>query len=213
MNRRSVSLLLIVSLALASSCTNTAEKEIGFGEFSGMTYTNDFFGMTMTLPDGWSIQSKQLIMQTFELGGEMMTGNDDNLKAMLNAAKLNIVPLFMVSQYEVGSPVDSNPNINAIAERLVLPGIKKPEDYFFHTRKMMQSTEMQVKFDEETSTANLGGQDFGVMSLEMSMLGQSMKQKHFVALKNGYVLQIVITYINEEELPLLEKTLQSLKFD
>ncbi len=152
--------------------------------------------------------------KTIEVGAEAITGTDENMKVAFDAAKLNIVPLFAVSKHEAGAPVDSNPNLNSLAERIHLaPGIKKGTDYLFHTRKFMEASQMKVSFPNDTTSISLGGREFGVMDVEMNMMGATLKQKHYATVMKGYALQFVITYTKDEELPTLQTILDSMKFE
>jgi len=205
---------LILGLLFGGCAQKSAEEEIDFGSIKDSVYTNNFFGISLTLPTDWIIQNREFFKKTIEVGAEAITGTDENMKVAFDAAKLNIVPLFAVSKHEAGAPVDSNPNLNSLAERIHLaPGIKKGTDYLFHTRKFMEASQMKVSFPNDTTSISLGGREFGVMDVEMNMMGATLKQKHYATVMKGYALQFVITYTKDEELPALQTILDSMKFE
>jgi hypothetical protein len=205
---------IVLFLLLGGCAQKPAEEEIDFGEIKDSVYRNNYFGLSLTLPQDWIVQNREFFKKTIEVGAEAITGTDENMKVAFDAAKLNIVPLFAVSKHEAGAPVDSNPNINTLAERIHLaPGIKKGTDYLFHTRKFMEGSAMKFTFPSETQAITIGGREFGVMEVEMNMGPARLKQKHYATVLKGYALQFVITYTKEEELPILEQVIHSSKFD
>ena len=50
--------LLGATLFLVSCSKEKASEEIGFGSYEAPTYTNEYFGMTATMPEGWHFQDK-----------------------------------------------------------------------------------------------------------------------------------------------------------
>jgi len=86
--------------------------------------------------------------------------------------------LFAVFQHPVGTPVDCNPGLIAVAERTRdLPGIKRGKDYFFHARKILEAGNIQVSFPKDCYTERLAGVEFDVMELEMVIAGKTIRQK------------------------------------
>ena len=47
-------LLFIAFSAFQKSRASRASVEIGYGSFEGAVYQNEYFGMTVTMPSGWS---------------------------------------------------------------------------------------------------------------------------------------------------------------
>jgi len=143
----------------------------------------------------------------------MLAGEDKNLNAVIKASELQSINLLVVFKHPLGAPVPYNPSIVCVAERVRhMPGIKRGKDYQFHTKKLLQSSQVDVSFPKEIFTSQLDGKNFDVMPLEMSFAGQIIRQKQYVAIMKGYALIIIASYTSPEEEAELNKILQSVRF-
>jgi hypothetical protein len=203
----------MLCISLLTTFEIQAADEINFGEIKNSVYQNNYFKMSATIPKGWSVQTQKSQKEILDRGGKMAAGDDKNLKAMIKATELQIVNLFAAFKHPQGSPVDYNPSIMSIAEKVShLPGITRGKDYHFHTKRVLQSTQMQVSFPKEVYTKQIDGIDFDVMIVNMTSVGQTIKQKQYVSIIKGYALIISITYTTDEDEAELDKALQSIHF-
>ena len=210
---RSVLVFLIVTMAFSPGCGRKSVDEIDFGTVNNSVYQNEYFGLTVDLPPEWSIQDQEARQRMTELGGEMVAGDDKNLKAAVKASEMTTVNLFAAFKHPVGTPVPYNPNIMCLAERVRhIPGIKKGDDYLFHSKKFLESSQMQVSFPKEMSAEAIGGIQFGVMHVEMSMAGMTIRQKYYAAIIKGYALVFIVTFSTDEEESVLEDILRTTAF-
>jgi hypothetical protein len=191
---------IIVLAVLLIGCGKKASDEIDFGTFNKSVYTNNYFGLTVTIPADWSIQDQEAQRRIMKLGGKMVAGDDKNLKSLMKASELKTVNLFAAFKYPAGTPVAFNPSIMALAEKVSqLPGIKRGKDYLFFARQILESGQMQVSFPKEIYTERLGGVDFDVMDLELSVRGITIKEKYYAAIIKGYALSFIVAFTNDEE--------------
>jgi len=70
-----------------------------------------------------------------------------------------------------------------------------------------------VAFPKEFYPAQLGGVEFDVMELEISMLGKVVKQKYYATIRKGYALSIIVSFTNDGEAASLQKILDSVAFN
>jgi len=168
---RSVLCVILVScFVFLSGCSKKASDEIDFGAWEGTTYRNEYFGLSISVPEDWSVQGRETASRVMDMGETLVAGGDKNLQAALKVSQLQTVNLFMVSEHPLGSPVAFNPNIICVAQRISdMPGIKRGEDYHFHTKRGFQLSNLEVTFPKEITTESLGGVDFDVMYLEMGL--------------------------------------------
>ena len=154
-------------------------------------------------------------MQALKDLGKGLLGKDDkNLKAVMEASEFQTVNLFAVFQHPLGSPVPFNPNLMCMAERVRhMPGIKKGKDYHFHTRKLLESSQMNVKFPGEIYTETFGGVEFDVLYSETSIETMLVKQKQYGTVMKGYVLLIVSTFADDDQEATLNDILKTLNFN
>jgi hypothetical protein len=142
-------LVPVIGLALLPLCgckkivTAIETSEIDFGTITNSVYQNNYFGMSVTFPQGWSIQDQAEQRRLAATGGKIMYGSDPNKQAVLKASELQTVNMFAVFQYAIGSPVPFNPSIMSMAENVSeYPGIKNGGDYLYHVKSQLTSGRM-----------------------------------------------------------------------
>jgi hypothetical protein len=213
-----VSVMLAACFIFSIGCQEKASEEVDRGAFAGSVYRNNYFGMTITFPSDWSIQDSKSMQNLKDLSKKVIDKDDKNLKAAMEASDLQTVSLFSVFRHPLGSPVDFNPNLICMAERVRhMPGIKRGKDYHFHTRKLLESSQMDVKFPAEIYTETLGGVEFDVLysetTLDMMSVKQLVKQKQYGAVMKGYVLLIISTFADYDQEATLDDILKTLTFN
>ena len=123
------------------------------------------------------------------------------------------VNLVVAFEHPMGTPVPYNSSIMCVAERVShMPGIKRGKDYHFHARKLLEAGALDVSFPQESSTAKIGGVDFDVMHIEISMGGLTIRQKQYAAIKKGYALSLIVSSVTDEQKESLQKILDSVTF-
>lgn len=204
---------IVMLMLLLSGCSRKANEEIDYGTVSNSVYKNQYFGFSVTLPKDWSLQDQKGQQRLMKKGTQLMTGDDDTLKAIVKASELQTVNLFAAFQHPLGTPVAFNPSILSIAEMTrELPGIKRGKDYFYQAKKILESSALRPTFPKDYYTENVGGREFDVMELEMTIMGKVVKQKLYCAIQKGYALCFVATFMNDEEKALLQNVLNTAVF-
>ena len=159
--------------------------------------------------EDWGFENGASIISMITVGG----GGDENLKATFDAAELNSVNLFNVSQYEMGAAVPSNPSITSVAERVAhMPGVKLGSDYLFHAKNLLEQSALQFEFPKEVYQVTLGGRVFHVMELQMIFPGVAVNQKYFACVEKRYALSFITTFNTPEEGEMLDAILDTLVF-
>ena len=208
-----ITTLVCIGTLFFTGCRKKASEEIGFGVVEGSLYTNKFFGFAIKFPDDWSVQDNEAQKQIMEMGSEVISGDDKNMKAMIKASKLQTVNLFMVSEHPKGAPVNFNPSIVAVAERVGhTPGIKRGKDHLFHVRKFLESSQLDVSFLEEIYTEEIDGCSFDIMSVEMDFGGVIVKQKYYSTVLKGYAFGLILAYSTPEQETALKSILETISF-
>jgi hypothetical protein len=78
---------------------------------------------------------------------------------------------------------------------------------------MIEAGQITVSFPKEYYTERLGGAEFDVMELEMSIVGKVIKQKYYATIQKGYALCFIVSFINDDEAASLQKILDSVTFN
>jgi hypothetical protein len=182
------------------------------GAFNGGTYTNKFFSFTLTFPVEWTVQGKEMKEIIDTTGKHLLAGDNKNLQAMIDSASQNSFHLLTISKFALGAPVDFNPMLLCLAERVSLfPGIKRGSDYLFNVRRSAQMGQVQYQFGE-TYTEKIGGVEFDVLPANVNYGTVTVKQKFYATIQKGFALGFIINYNTDEQLHELTRVLQSAKF-
>lgn len=207
--------LLTIAIHVFSLWSGSAHSdEIGYGEIKNEIYINKYFSMSIQVPKGWSVQSKAAIKEISDRGGDLIAGDDENLKAAIKVAEKQTVNLFAFFKYEQGAPVDFNPSIMAAAERVAhMPGIKKGSDYLFHLKKTLQAGQLEYTFPKDTYTRHLSGSSFDVMPAQITVGNTAIFQEYYSTKIKDYVLSLILTYSSQSEKDELVKALNTLQLN
>ena len=182
-NKIFVCAIVIICILTYLIWRKKASDEMDFGTFEGSLYCNEYFGMTITIPSGWSIQDKQGREQLMRTGRKIISGDDKNLDAMLKASESEIINLFAAFKHPFGAPVQYNPSITCAGERISrAPGIRSGKDYLFHVKKLLQSGQIKWSFPKKLYSELLGGIEFDVMSVELTTPMITVKQEHYATI-------------------------------
>ncbi|MCK4541702.1 MAG: hypothetical protein KAU17_05650 [Spirochaetales bacterium] len=208
-------LILQLLLLILFSCVSTSKATIEFGNFESGVYRNNFFNLTVKIPDSWYVVDDKSRIELMKEGIKLIAGDNDSLKAVFNAADLENLNLLTASEYPTGAPVSFNPSFIIMAEKVEhLPGIVKGKDYHFHTKKLIESSAVSVSYSNEIYEVQLcRGHTFDVMELEINIGKIKILQKQYAAIINGYALLFGLTYSNEMELGKLNNIIQTIELD
>lgn len=206
--------LIFICAILYSACGKSAAEEIDFGTTENSVYSNTYFGLAITIPAEWSIQDQESRERITKMGEDIISGDDKNLGAVIKASELQTLNLLMAFKHPLGAPVTFNPSMACVAERIRdMPGIKRGSDYLFHARKALESSQMDFSFPNDISTEKLGGVDFDIMHVQISLLGNTVQQKYYAAVIKDYALSFIASFSTEDESAIMNKILKSINFE
>ena len=188
--------------------------EIGYGELTDNVYTNKYFGMTVSVPEGWHTQDRQAIEEMNEFGSAAIAGDNETLKAGLEASEKNTLTLLSIFEHPVGAPVDFNPNINIVVEKVSqFPGIKTNDDYMFHSKKLLEQAAIPYTFPKANYDEKIGGLTFRVLECKADMQGISLSQGFYATRIKDYMLLIVVSYTDDAQAQSLNDVLADITFE
>jgi len=204
--------IVCVLFAVCSIGYSQGVTGLDAGTVQDSVYTNKYFGMRLRIPDGWLAQDNETTKALIERGHDLAVGDDKNLDAATRASEQRSVTLLTVFKYAPGSPVDFNPSVMCVAERIQdLPGIKKGADYLFHVKKGLSASKLAPTFEKEIYETSVNGVDFGVLESRLVIGKSEIRQKYYTTILKGYALSIITSYSTNEELRALNEAMQSLK--
>ncbi len=213
-NTPTIPILILLCICGTLMKPALAAQELDFGQFSETIYTHDFFGFKIEIPEDWVIQDKDSLERIANLGREMITGDDKNLEAVIKASELQVLNLLVAFKYPLGAPVDFNPSISIIAENVGnFPGITNGRDYLFHSKNLLQSSQMQVDFPGDPYKENIGGLEFDIMKMNLIIGSQTINQLYCVTIQERYAFLIIQTYGKKKELKEIAAIIETSSFE
>lgn len=218
-------LLVLVILLSITGCSKGKSSEssnntikptstkITTGKVEGLSYTNDFFGLSMQIPDKWAVQDKKSIDEMQEVGKEAVAGDDEELKKAMDDSKNTSFNLLTVFQHPIGANVTFNPSFVSIAENISqFPTVKTGKDYLEGTREILKKAQVEYTFGKDIYEEKIDEISFNVMELSVTVNNIKIFQKYYSTVTNKYSLNFIITYTSDEELKSVQKVLNSIKF-
>ncbi|CAH1224228.1 hypothetical protein PAECIP111893_05103 [Paenibacillus plantiphilus] len=207
------SIVMMIMLVIATACSSnesSKEKEVDLGKVESGTYTNEYFGISLKLPEAWIVQDAETINELNEAGKEVIAGDDEEKKKDLDIAEQKTLNLLTISKEPLGSD-EANPNLFILAEKVsLLQGIKTSGDYLAALQKMLTDSQLPYTFGE-SSTVKIGGKEFEVIEATLDAGEIVVSQKYYSALVDGYALSLAATYFDEASKAEMDKIIADIK--
>lgn len=171
-----------------------------FGSIENGIYDNTFFKFKFPVNPDWYILDNNETDRLYEIGNEVASGDNESLKKTLDASQINLAKLFTAFREQPGTNISFNPSIIINAENLKNSlTIKTNSDYLIQAKKLLAQTQMQIEFIEEKDKVKIGSQNFGFIKLENTLeTGEVVTQDYYYTLKEGFVLLIIMSYVEDE---------------
>jgi len=207
-------LFLVLTLILLTNCSENSTPSGGDSTSDANIYDNKYFSFQIKIPDNWFSTDEKTMAEIGEAGKDMLAGDDKNMRAGIEAAQKNVYNLFQAFQVAPGTPGDFyNSNISCVAERVSnTPGIKSGADYLLNAKKLLQSGQMEIYFDDEIIKQTISGRDFYILSATIPVQGTNVKQKYYTTLEKGFILAFVASYVGNEQQEIIQNTMSSINF-
>lgn len=209
-------LILLLAFSLAG-CKKIATKDqiISLGKSEGNVYSNDFFNMTITIPDKWVVATDDEKMEVIKVGQEVIAGDDESKAKKLDLSVLKSVYLLMASEKGMKVQSTSNPNFITVAEKISLAqGVKNGTDYLEAVKVQLKALASTVPYnlDKEVYTEKVDGKNFSVLEATIENGTIKMTQKYYACVLNGYALSFISTSTNAESAKTLDEVIKSVTF-
>lgn len=210
-------LLFAVPLALALiGCASapSAPATIDYGRFEGNVFSNEFFGVSIAVPEGWAVQDAATMARLAEQGTEMLYGDDEEMQRVIEAAEVESLQFFGAYRYPLGSAVDFNPSVILMAENLKnAPGVADGGDYLFHAKRLLDQSSVEFRIVKDTYPVTVNGTVLHALDIAITYLGNEIRQRYYTRVMNGFAVAVVITWTDDEALAALDGAVATLRFE
>jgi hypothetical protein len=183
------------------------------GSLDGNAYTNDYFGLTLTLPEGWKVQGEAVRERNREAGRRLFDTKDPAARARLEKAVGNTLNLLTAYQYRVGAAVHFNPAFLCAAEKIPEAAAGATEaDYMDVLKQTFRHSQAPITIDRDVYTEQVGGETFYALDITTRFPNAIGHQRYYTRIRRGYALSLVLTYLTDEQLRTLEGVVNSVRF-
>lgn len=87
--------LMLIALIITFAVGCSSSKELTLGKIEGNIYSNDYFGITMNIPNDWEIQSEKYVQELMDVGKEIIADDNKSKEVVLNLAEQNLLNFYM----------------------------------------------------------------------------------------------------------------------
>lgn len=210
--KNSLLILFLITAFLSSACNKSSDTNVDHGFFEGNTYFNTGLGLSLSFPETWAVQSREVVKELSALGGDMLAGDNTALSSQQDNIDNNVTNLFYVFKHERGAPVEFNSNLYAAADNIsTKPGIKSGADYFFHMKKIMQSSTLNYQLDETAGPKTISDVAFDILMVKITINNIAINQTFYAAKINEHILVFTLSFTTPEDQEQLESILAGLK--
>jgi hypothetical protein len=179
------------------------------GHLEGSDYSNDFFGITLSVPRDWMVVSAQRRGEIVEGSKKMIEAQDKRKQSQVNDSIERSTLLLSLTKLPPGQP--ANASFMLIAERIPSPSIRTGADVLRSMESLAKGTNFTLEFQGGIRTEQIGGAEFGVATIRNSSPHGVFMQKAYVTTKHGYGLQFFYTYLDDADLAAFDSIIKSVK--
>ncbi len=205
---------LLVLLAAFTACKPSPKKVMDVGVLQGNTYSNSFLGMSVVIPEGWTVQNKSEMSQLQETGKKLFAGENDKLQKDLEANQNRTASLLLLFRHPLGTEVSFNQNLIFQVEELpATAGITTARQYLDEARKLMLRGALKFELAPEYQPAQISGRDFEVMTGKLTLPTMTVMQDYYATIRDGYVLLLILSYGDEQQHAELKGIIGDIRFN
>lgn len=179
------------------------------GSLKGSNYRNKYFGLTFTIPSGWSVQDSGARKQLSARGKEFLTSTDAAEKVELDRAVDSTLNLLTVTEHAIGSGA-FNSMLICGAEKPA-SGVKTDVAYMLALKNTLQFAQVPITIEKDVYAEQIGGVTFSVIDFNTNYSGVIVSQRYYAHIVRNYVLFFIIIYKTPEQLKTLMDTLRTVR--
>ena len=192
--------------AVPASPTSTQTPNPASGVVTDSVYRNDYFGLWITIPRGWTVQGDAVKERVKEKAKAVIVPKDDQNKQDLEAAVDRTSNLLTISKFPLGEPGQLNALVMVLAE--AVPLAATGPSYMKDLKAALQQTTAPVTVaDGEVETIN--GVRFYTLTATLTPGESVVRQKYYVTMKKGYALGLITAIISESDTDLVNSIMKS----
>ncbi len=179
-------------------------------KLEGGVYTNAFLGLSLPIPDGWSVSEDETKKQLMEASKRALKVDNDAQRAEMEKSIANTAVLLTLMQSPPDQPVQSA--LIAVVEKLPVPAVNaKPYVTQLKTLLQQHST-LSYAVEQDIHDETINGQPFVALDVFITRENIRVNQKYACQMRKGYAFCLIETYGTDAQLAALKNVLDGLTF-
>jgi len=186
-----------------------------YGNWIGSTYKNDFFGLSITIPEDWHIVSKDELNVLTQAAQNADFVDTDEMKRIFKVAEITVANLFMACRYTEEEAMEEagNPSIILIAENISLPGRKINKTQYANAVSQNLAKGTPGSTIKPAINKMIANKEFVSLQTETFIEEISFCQENLIYIKNDFALLFVLTWLDDSEKSQLDDIMATLTLD
>lgn len=211
MTATGVIVLALVSLS-ANAQTRAPELNsdlnavINAGTLAGSTYTNSYFGLKLSFPDGWEVQDDRIKQRLHDRGKETTRFDDSKKQAQLDESVANTANLLTL--FETPFILPYRAKLICVVEKIPA-GVRFTEISYATSLKTVLIEHSKIKYvlEKDIRTEMIDGVPFTAIDFTVTRESGRSHQKYYTQIRKGYVLCFILSYASKRQLRAVKKIL------
>lgn len=173
------------------------------GQTIDHVYTNNFFNVRYVLPNEWLVLTLDELDALMHLGENILESENGSLSKSLETSE--VYSLMGVVKYSTEQKVSVNPSMIISAEKIDPSSeVKDGQGYLEKSKEILVSTGIPYEFEGDARTVIIDGQDYGILEASIDTGDDIIGQSYYALYSKGYVVNIIMTYTEEDGMAELE---------
>jgi hypothetical protein len=182
------------------------------GSVNDGVYTNEYFGMELTVLEGWRAADEESRKQLNRRSAEVMAGDSEGMKRLLRQAEGQTINLFTLARILPPESEGRTVTVVAAAEPVPVWLVKTGEEYLGQVKRLLERTAVKPEFEGPVTKENIGGVEFATMHLRMNYYGTFVTQKLSATIRKGHAIILTRAYLDEQGAQAVAEVIRTIKF-
>ena len=206
---RSFILLNLFICAILSGChLFDRDKDFDYGRVEQSVYKNDFFGVSVRLPERWQVQTKAQL-DSIRMGKPRAATRNEGIKA----SEINSATVLTVYKFKSDTFFDFNPTVSIFIEQIgPRSGTRSANDYLLNAGKMLKRSPMHYEVTDSITKEVIGGQLFYRLHAQIENNRFGISQDYFSTMLNGFSFNFILTSSNDDDWQQLRQIISTANF-
>jgi hypothetical protein len=195
MIKRIFGLTLIALLTACQNGNNGTQENYSIGNLQDSIYTNEYFNINLTIPNGWYVYPREYY-DAFSKKGKEYNQTNEPVEESDNV----LLNLLIFSDKSIADSTFARQTIMLNAEKPINNTEYSSElDFLERTKQEMIRYQLPMKFSDKIDTIKISGMDFFVFHTEFQTEKGIIYQEYMTRREKDFYLNIALSYYDSTQ--------------